>query len=994
MMKVGMVLKQLFRIIGLFFTALLVMQYANGQNKIITGKIIDNSDGSALAGVSVVAKGTRLGTQTDSSGNFRLSVPVNVKTLAVSAIGYLMQEADISNSTELRLSLFAVSSTLNEVVLIGYGTQQRKDITGAVTKVEHKDFNTGVVTNPLQQLQGKVAGLVIVQPGGDPNGDLTVRLRGATSLEGQPPLLVIDGVAIDDFNKAVTTLNPADIESYDILKDASAAAIYGSRGANGVILVTTKKGRPGKALVDYSGFVSAEKMSNEIKVLNAAQWRKATGDSSGLDKGANTDWQKAISQTGISHSHTIGISGGTNEINYRGSISYTKQGGVIINTGKEVMTARLNVNQKSLQNKLEINYRINSSTVSRYFLPNQSSTSQSRNGGDPIFGYALSILPVLPVYNPDGSLYQGADLSTPTPVSILETVYSKKRENFFQGSVKADYELLRGLKLGALGALSRGNDVYDFFQPSLPATNQKSNALKSNDNKQVFSGDIHTDYRKKMGKHSIDITGVYEYNKFVNDGFSVKASGYLIPELLDNYLGAATQVLTNGISSYKNEVRIISFLGRAIYNYKDQYILTANFRRDGSSKFGPNHRWGNFPSVSFAWVASNEVLFQQFTWLNNLKFRVSYGLTGNQENLQPYPYQLLYGALGPYLYNGQFLQSYGIVQQDNPDLKWEVRKSFNAGIDFSILKDRLSGTIDVFYDKTNDMLYQYDLPQPPFLFKTVTANAANAVNHGIEVSINAGIVRNKNFHWDASFNLATIRNRITNLSGQFEGTALSLSDQEQHYGYAQGRGYSDAYISQLKVGYPAGVFWIPQQAGLDTGGHELYKNYNAAGKFIGISNRYSDQDRVFIDPTPKYSWGFTNAFMLDNFDLSIFLRGVQGQKIFANSLLQLGAAGYLPGSNITETALTSGFKDQPQPSAYWLRDGSYTRLENLTLGYRFKKLRGINNLRLYITATNLFVITPYGGIDPEIKTEGSHRYIDNNYYPKSRQFVLGVNMVF
>ena len=337
---------------------------------------------------------------------------------------------------------------------------------------------------------------------------------------------------------------------------------------------------------------------------------------------------------------------------------------------------------------------------------------------------------------------------------------------------------------------------------------------------------------------------------------------------------------------------------------------------------------------------------KQFTWLNSLKFRVSYGLTGNQENLAPYPYQLLYGPLAPYLYNGQFLQSYGIVQQDNPDLKWEVRKSFNVGADFSIFGDRLNGTIDVFNDKTNDMLFQYDLPQPPFLFNKVTANAANAVNRGVEITMNAALIRNKKFQWNASFNFATIKNKITNLVGRFQGTVLSLSDQEQHYGYAQGNGYSGAYISQLKVGYPAGVFWIPQQGGLDTGGHELYNNYDATGKLTGISNNYTDQDRVFIDPSPHYTWGLTNFFTLGDFDGSFFLRGVQGQKIFANSLMAFGAAGYLPGSNITEKALTSGFKDQPQPSTYWLRNGSYTRLENLTLGYHFKNLRGINSLRI------------------------------------------------
>ncbi|MEP6747720.1 MAG: SusC/RagA family TonB-linked outer membrane protein [Bacteroidota bacterium] len=990
--------KKYFKALALDALLLLcLLPFASAQNKTVTGKVTDSRDGLALRGASITVKKFSTGTETDSNGNFSLTMPLAVKTVMISATGFSSREISVAgnNNTNIQAVLNFSYAMLNEVVLVGYGVSQRKDITGAITHAVPKEFNSGVITNPLQQIQGKIAGLVITQPGGDPNSDIIVRLRGATSIEGQPPLLVIDGVAIDDFYKSITTLNPADIESFDILKDASAAAIYGSRGANGVILVATKKGKPGKTAIDYNGFVAAETISKEIKVLDAAQWRKATGDSSALDKHGNTDWQKAIAQTGISHSHTMGISGGSNEMNYRGSISYTKQQGVIINTSKEVITARLNVNQKSLQNKLEINYGINASVVNRALLPYQSSTSQSRNGGgDLFFSHALATIPVVPIYNPDGSFYQGSDLSIQTPVYTLKQKYSSKRENFFQGAVKADYELFKGLKAGASGALSRGNDVYDFFSAAVPGTNQTSVAAKANDNKQDFSGDLHANFHKKYGKHNIDITGVYEYNKFINDGFSVLASGYLIPELLNNNMGAATQVLASNIPSYKNETRLISFLGRAVYNYNDQYIITANIRRDGSSKFGPNHSWGNFPSVSVAWRVNEAFFFKNIAWLNNLKLRVSYGLTGNQENLAPYPYQLLYGPLTPYLYNGQFLQSYGIVQQDNPDLKWEVRKSFNLGADFSIFNDRVNGTIDIFNDRTNDMLYQYNLSQPPFLFNTVTANAANAINGSVEVAINASVIRNKKFQWNVSFNLATLKSRITNLSGKFEGAVLALTGDEQHYGYAQGSGYSGAYISQLKAGYAAGVFWIPQYAGLDASGHELYKNYDLNGKLTGISNSYTDQDRIFIDPSPHFTWGFTNTFTLGNFDGNIFFRGVQGQKIFANTLMSMGAVGYLPGSNVTEKALTSGFNYQPQPTDYWLKDGSYTRLENLTVGYHFKKIRGISNLRLYLSGSNLFVITKYDGIDPEISTDGTQRYIDNNYYPKTRGFVLGANLVF
>lgn len=618
---------------------------------LINGKVTGRH-GVPLSGATIAIKATNSFSTSDSAGRFSIKANPGA-VIEFSFIGYHDQSLVLGNQTELNILLNETILNLNDVVLIGYGSTQRKDVTGSVAKVTPKEFNTGIITNPLQQLQGKVAGLVIVQPGGDPNGDFIVRLKGATSLEGQPPLLVIDGVALDDFNKAVTTLNPADIETYDILKDASAAAIYGTRGANGVILVTTKKSRAGKTSVEYAGFVGMENISNQVDLLNADQWRQATTNmnATDLDKGANTDWQKAIAQTGFSQSHLIAISGGSDQLNFRGSIGYISQQGVILNSGKNILTARLAADQKSFKNKLTIRYSLNASAINRDFLPDQNSTSQARTGGAFVFGQSLHYLPVWPVYNPDGSYFEPPNINL-NPVFLLNELYSKQRENFFQASVNANYEILKGLKAGVLGALSRGNDVYDRFWPAIPGTPLGSEASKSNNNKQNFTGDIHGNYQKSFGKNTIDVTGVYEYNQFINDGFGVTARGFQVPDILNNNLGTATDINTNDIYSYKNEVKLISFLARAIYTYNDRYILTASFRRDGSSKFGPNYRWGNFPSVAVAWRADKENFLKDVKWLNNLKFRVSYGYTGNQENLPPNSYQTFYAPAGPYLNNG------------------------------------------------------------------------------------------------------------------------------------------------------------------------------------------------------------------------------------------------------------------------------------------------------------------------------------------------------
>lgn len=914
--------------------------------------------------------------------------------LEISCIGYLNQRFVVKNGSEIILQLSETQNNLNEVVRIGYGTTTRKDVTGAVSGISANQFNVGVISNPLQEIEGKVAGVVIVQPGGDPNGDYIVRIRGATSLTGQPPLLVIDGVAVDSFQIAINTLNPADIESFTILKDASSAAIYGSRGANGVILVTTKRGRVGKTLVEYDGFVSQENVSHELDALNADQWRKAvTGnpDSSFIDLGANTDWQKAITQTAFTQSHNLSISGGTNELSYRGSVGYIDQQGIVINTGKTMVTARLNIDQKSLDNKLDIRYGFSGTTTNRDLLPDQTSTNQQINGGSHIFFSANNVmLPVWPEYNPDGTYFQPT--GNISPLFFLNEVYSKLKENFFQGSIKADYEIVKGLRAGVLGALSEGDNTYNFFIQNIPSVGYISNATKSNTNKEDFTGDLHGNYQKNFGKQSIDITGVYEYNKFENDGFAVNASGFLIPDLLNNNLGSATSVLTSGISSYKNEVLLISFLGRLVYTYDNRYILTASFRRDGSSKFGPENAWGNFPSLAVAWRASNEDFLKQVQWLNNLKFRISYGYTGNSENLPPNQYQVLYSPGPPYLINNTINTSYSATQEYNPDLKWEVRKSFDMGMDFAVLKDRISGTIDVFNDKTSDMLYLYDLPQPPFQNSQVYANAASAVNKGIEISLNAVIIRDKNFSWAIQGNLSTVKNYITQLLGQFQGAKLYLTSTD--FGSALGGAFGQTYVTQLAIGHPAGVFWIPQHAGFDANGNELFNKYNSQGIWKGTSTSFTDTDRVYIDPTAKYTWGFTSSFNLGNFDLSFLLRGVEGQKIFANSILNLGSTASLPFGNVVKEALTDGFSQLPQASTFWLRDGSFIRCENLTLGYNFKNLKGISRLRLYVVATNLFVITKYGGVDPEVSTDGTQRYIDTFYYPKSKGFTFGVNLGF
>lgn len=969
-------------------TVLLVTAAAAFSQNLVQGKV-SGLDGLPLFGVTVRVNGTPVAT-TDSAGRFSVSVKIT-DTLAFSFVGYDDYQTIFTKPTFLEVVLAARIIDLNEVLLVGYGKSRRSDLTGAVDQVSAANVNRGNSTNPIQELQGKVAGLVITQPGGDPNGEFVVRLRGATSLEGQPPLLVVDGVAIDDFNKGLSMVNPADIASFTILKDASATAIYAARGANGVILIKTKSAQASAPFIQYDGSLAIETPARFLDLLTADEWRTATAAIGGpyFDKGASTNWQKVVSRTAYTHNHFLSFGSSSRQLNVRGSVGYTRQQGIIINNGKEQVTGRLSLNQRLLNDRLELNFSLNTSLTNRNFLADQFSTNQNINGGSVLFGQVANYLPVWPVYDSTGYyIPSGNPLG---PAFLLNEPDGKQRESLLQGSLKADYRFKPGLTMGFLLALTRGHENFDRFQPTLPGFSFPAEATRSNAEKQNYTGDVHIHYRTRFGKHNLDLTGAYEYNAFTNQGFRLTAKGFLVPQLLTNNLGAANSIQTGDISSFKNAVRLISFLGRAVYQFDERYILTATLRRDGSSKFGPGNRWGLFPSFAFAWRANNEAFLRDLKWLNSLKFRVSYGQTGNQENLPPNSYQQLYGPAGNYLYNGSFQQSYAVTQEFNPDLKWEVRKSFNLGLDLSLWNNRLNATVDLYRDRTSDMLFLYDLPQPPFLTTQVYANAANAYNRGMELTISGEMVETSHFSWTLSGNIATLRNRVTNLNGRFRGRDLSIAN--RHYGYASGNGYSGAYISEIKVGYPAGVFWIPQHAGLDNNGAERFNNYDAQGVLTGTSLSFTDQDRVYIDPTPEFTYGLSNQFRYHDFNLGFLIRGVKGQKIFANSLMELGSTLALPYTNVLRGALADGFRDLPATSTFWLRNGSFARLENLSLTYTFRRLRKINQLSLTATGTNLLLLTPYKGLDPEVATEGSQRYIDRNTYPKASGVIISLKIV-
>jgi len=964
---------------------------------VVTGKVTDSKDGSPLPGVSIVAKGSTAGTVTDVNGAFRLSVPASANTLVLTYIGYDRKEVAITGSP-LNISLTESSTALSEVtvVSVGYGSQRKKDVTGAVSNLSAKNFNQGAIINPVDQLAGKVAGLVITQPGGDPNQNASIRLRGQSSLQGGlSPLFVVDGIILDDPNQ-FQNIPPGDIASYDVLKDASAAAIYGSRGANGVIIVTTKKGIPGRPMITYDGLFGSSSQSKYYDLLTADQLRAAQPNLGALDKGANTDWQKAISRSSAyQQRHTVSISGGQNNFNYIASVNYSNQQGIILNSDKEQLGLRFNAEQKALDNKLDIKVGIQNVSTTRDLIDYAN------------FSYMYNSPPTFPVKNADGTYYAYSDFNEANPVEHIQQAYFRNYEYLTLMNGSADYSITNALKVGVLGSITR-NDIQEHgFVPTFPLEGNVNQAGQAQENTNSYKGNIHITYDKTFGKSTLNLLGGYEYNEYLYDNFVAKGQQYIIPEEQDNNLGAGNTSF-NSIGSGKSRYLLISFFARAAYNYDNRFYITGTIRRDGSSKFGSSEQQGYFPSFDVAYRFKKDLL-ANVDWISDIKLRVGYGVTGNADAIGTTTALETVSSSGTYYdaSTGSYLTAYAPGQNPNPLLKWEERDGRNIGLDFELFNGRISGDMNYFNDKTKNLLAYYNVPTPPFVVNSILANVGTLTNKGFEFALNAQIVRGQKLNWTASGQIAFIKTTITSLSGvySYAGQTYQLTATQIPVGYAEGRGLSSNPITFLKPGYSPYVFFLPHYTGTDAQGNQTFDGQTIAQNATPAGH--------YIDPAPKFNYGITNTFDYGNWSLNFALRGIYGQKVFNNTLLDVETVTRLPGNNVTKEALTNGIKDAPVASDYWLENASFLRLDNATLSYSFKNLSFANALRVFVSGNNLFVITKYRGLDPEIKTENAvgggnilfgnnlnggqnQAYIDANYgnqafYPRVRIITIGVS---
>lgn len=979
--KNGIAISRQIFLVFLSFSLFSISLNAQGQNKRVNGTVVSTT-GEPLIGVVVGVEGTTNATITDLDGKFELQVSPTAKDLAVSFIGMIKKTVPIGSGVNLWIELEDDTVILDEVVAVGYGNMRKKDLSGSITNVTDKDFNKGVVTSAEQLIKGHVAGLVITQPGGDPTQDVTMRLRGSTSLVGgNAPLVVIDGVP----GVSMNSVAPQDIESISVLKDASAAAIYGARSANGVIMITTKRGKEGQSSVSYNGFYAVENTSNRLDLLTADQWRQwvkeyDTGNKA-RDFGSSTDWQDEVYRTGYSQNHNLSLTGGTSTSNYRASINFLDRKGVIRTSELQRLTGNVAIEQTALDGKLKFSVNLNGTVEDYTKIPVD------------IFSYIPNMNPTMPVYNDDGSFYETDGHLVYNPVAALKETTSENKRTIFLGRMQVDYKFLDMFTASVNGSMNRSNLTNGYYESRKSRTAGPGGGFarreSSLDDSKLFESMLALD--KTFGMHKINAVMGYSYQEFMseymraqNRKFDTDAFGY-------NNLGAGNDFRAGDVASNKNSSKLISFYGRANYVFAGKYIATATIRRDGSSKFGDNRKWGTFPSASVAWRITEENFMKDVSFADDLKMRVSYGITGN-EAIGNYKSRPLYGTAGYFYDDGNYYLQYTPTQNHNPNLKWEQTAQFDVGLDYFLFNGKLRGSIDYYVKTTSDLLYEYRVPTPPYHYDRMMANVGKVENRGIEISLESTIIDRRNFKWNMGLNFAKNKNMIKSLSNdQFNFDYILLEEWALN-------GIKEPPII-LQAGHPMGTFYGAKYIGKDENGIFQYQDANGNKTFLP-----KEEDKTYIgDAQPDFTLNMTNSFDYKNFSLSFMLRGVFGHDIVNSTAIYLDDISRMPSGNVLESALDKAKQDVVY-SSYYVEDGSFVRLEYLTLGYDFKlsPKSKIKNLRLSATANNLFVITGYSGLDPEVKSDMQPGVtparlpgIDaRNYYPKTRSFSLGLNISF
>lgn len=966
----------------------------------VSGTVLEASTGEPIIGASVLESGTTNGIITDFDGNFTLNVQPDAQ-LEISYMGFQTQTLPAKQGMVVRLT--EDTYALQEVVAIGYGSQKKKEVTGSVASVKAEDFNAGVKSSPVGLLQGKVAGLNISRTTSDPTSTgYNIQIRGFSSLgkgTGSSPLYIVDGVPTSN----IDNIAPDEIASMDVLKDGSAAAIYGTRGTNGVILITTKRGEgygdKAETQLEYSGYVNVAWINSRVGMADAAQFRslgEATGGKlTGIDQGATTDWTAALArQAAITHNHNVAITGSHRNFSYRASLNYKDAQGIAKNNGRKEITAKLAADQKCLNGWLKLQY-----DFSYMHYRNDFSAAD--------FTMASQLNPTMPIYNEDGSYYIPGNSGQWNPVEWLNAREDYQDGNYFRGSIKAtvDIQAVPGLKINAFAAIEEGDNRSHSYNNNITDPNKAESSdwayrkFDMNLN-QLYEGTV--DYAGSWNNHNLVLVAGFSYQHFMDDGMDASNKGFVMPSIKYFSIGegdASKDYLSVG--SWRNAHALAAAFARVNYNYDDKYLFSASIRAEGSSRFGANNKWGYFPAVSAGWRIKGEDFMSDADWCNELKLRFGFGVTGNNLNESLRSVALLTKS-DVFDYDGKPTATYTVNQNVNPDLRWEKKYEYNLGIDYAFLDNRLSGSLEGYVRNTKDLLWDYDVPTPPYQYPKLLANAGEMLSYGVELAITGVPVQTKDWQWTSSLTLAWNHNTITKLSDPDKGFNYTETPQGSLYGNKFNG--TDSYTQILQEGGIVGQWYGYKFMGFNDKGEWIYEDL-----YGGPTPKPTAADKQYLGSAqPAVTYGWNNTVRWRDLDITIFLRGVIGNKILNASRFMYTPDGTDKQTNYNFFAkdVLSGngpeknggavFADYNHFSDYWLEDGSYLKCDNITIGYtfKFKENKYARSLRLYATGQNLFTITSYSGLDPEVNTSCiDYPGVDiNNFYPKTASFLFGVNL--
>ncbi|MDF1694628.1 MAG: SusC/RagA family TonB-linked outer membrane protein [Saprospiraceae bacterium] len=966
-------------------TALLfgLCSFAIGQ-RTVTGVISDAETNEPLIGANVIIKDSGTGTITDIDGSFTLEVPDGTESLVISYTGYIDQVVLIGADNTISVAL-APGALLDEVVVVGYGTQKQKEVTGSVVSVKAEDFNTGNVVSPAQLLQGKVAGLTVSKANGDPNGGIGIRLRGLSTIGAQTnPLIIVDGVP----GASLSSIDPQDIESMDVLKDGSASAIYGTRGSSGVILITTKKGKKGTSNINYTGYISTENIARTPSIATREEFLAAGG----IDAGGDTDWYDAISQAGFAQSHNLSLSGGNEKTTYRASFNFRENNGVVKNTGFDQLNGSLSLTQKALDDKLSVSL-------------NYTNTNRKSDFGFPeAFRYATVANPTSEIFNEDGTYREPGGFDNFNPVAMVEqNIIDEERSEVILNAT-ATYNILPALKITGTYAKQTIDRFGGEYYPrnALYRQGQARNgvARRTTDNDKSDLLEATLQYTGESGNISYTVLGGVSQQEFRILGQGIEAGGYLNDLNTYNQIGLSSEVL-QGLAtpySYNRRYQLAAQFGRATLNMDDKYFLSASVRREGSDRVGPSNTYGIFPAVSAGVDISK---LTNISGVENLKLRLGYGVTGNLPGLDYLPYSI-FGQGAQFFYNGAFVPSYGPINNANEDLKWEKKTEINVGLDYTIMSGKLYGSFDVFSRQTDDLLLPGQVSVPPNFAPITWDNIAAFTTNGIELALNYKAISTANFSYTPTLIFTSYATKLDKY----------IDDRPREFRTnlgAPGQNITDAGVGLhlIEEGEAIGQIVAPVFEGVSDEGAFIFKDQNGDGEIN------ADDWIVVGNGLPDFELSLNNDISFGNWDVNVLFRGA-----FGHSLVNTYRAFYETTPDIVAANFISTDKGTPgvKSASYnstHVEDASFVKLDNASIGYTFSKLGSFRNARVYVAGQNLLVFTGYTGVDPEavlsdagsVDNGGRQARFDlrdplapgvdrrNNYF-STRTITFGVNLGF